>query len=217
LTLGPVFFNWSGDRLRDFYYRIADEAPVDSVSLGEVVCCKRTALTRSQLDTICRRLQSAGKQVVQATPALVTSERERALVRDLIDDAGDRLVEANDVGALALLAGRPHAVGPFVNVYNEGTLDLLSRRGTMRVTLPVELPSASLAALAGAAADSPVELEAGRPGRRDPGRRGVPGGQRHAGPVLRLRGFGRRAAGAAGHGHPAISAVAAQHRHGGGG
>ena len=29
LTLGPVLFNWEPERWRDFYFRIADEAPVD--------------------------------------------------------------------------------------------------------------------------------------------------------------------------------------------
>jgi len=28
LTLGPVLFNWQPERWRDFYFRIADEAPV---------------------------------------------------------------------------------------------------------------------------------------------------------------------------------------------
>ena len=32
LTLGPVLFNWAPEKWRDFYLRIADEAPVDSVS-----------------------------------------------------------------------------------------------------------------------------------------------------------------------------------------
>ncbi|HUI94161.1 MAG TPA: U32 family peptidase, partial [Xanthobacteraceae bacterium] len=36
LTLGPVLFNWPADRWRDFYVRIADEAPVDRVCVGEV-------------------------------------------------------------------------------------------------------------------------------------------------------------------------------------
>ena len=38
LTLGPVLFNWNPERWRDFYFRIADEAPVASVYLGEVIC-----------------------------------------------------------------------------------------------------------------------------------------------------------------------------------
>jgi collagenase-like PrtC family protease len=159
LTLGPVLFNWPAETFRDFYFRVADEAPVDCVVLGEVVCTKRAAFTRPHLDDIRRRLEAAGKQVVYATLALVTGERERAAVQDVIDEAGDRLVEANDVGAVSLLTGRPHAIGPFVNVYNEGTLEYLTGRGALRVTLPVELQSAALAALAGVAAGDRVELE----------------------------------------------------------
>ena len=41
LTLGPLLFNWSPERWRGFYARIADEAPVERVCLGEVVCSKR--------------------------------------------------------------------------------------------------------------------------------------------------------------------------------
>ena len=37
LTLGPLLFNWKLERRRDFYFRVADEAPVDCVYLGEVV------------------------------------------------------------------------------------------------------------------------------------------------------------------------------------
>ena len=42
LTLGPIPFHWEADRKLDFYARIADEAPVDTVYLGEVVCSKRS-------------------------------------------------------------------------------------------------------------------------------------------------------------------------------
>ena len=44
LTLGPVLFNWQPEAWRDFYFRIADEAPVTAVYLGEVVCFKRAPL-----------------------------------------------------------------------------------------------------------------------------------------------------------------------------
>ena len=44
LTLGPVLFNWQPERWRDFYFRIADEAPVATVYLGEAVCSKRAPL-----------------------------------------------------------------------------------------------------------------------------------------------------------------------------
>ncbi|MCP3056298.1 U32 family peptidase, partial [Aurantimonas sp. LRZ36] len=35
LTLGPVLYNWPADEWSDFYARIADEAPVDRVVVGE--------------------------------------------------------------------------------------------------------------------------------------------------------------------------------------
>ena len=42
LTLGPVLFHWQPQAWRDFYFRIADEAPIDTVVVGEVVCSKRS-------------------------------------------------------------------------------------------------------------------------------------------------------------------------------
>ena len=33
LTLGPNLFNWAPEQWRDFYFRIADEAPVGIVYL----------------------------------------------------------------------------------------------------------------------------------------------------------------------------------------
>lgn len=34
LTLGPVFFNWKPEVRCDFYFCIADEAPVGKVTIG---------------------------------------------------------------------------------------------------------------------------------------------------------------------------------------
>ena len=115
LTIGPLFFNWPLERQRDFYLRLADEAPVDTVCLGEVVCAKRMPFLEPLWPEVIERLGRAGKEVVLSTPALVMGERELASLRDLTaSDAA--LIEANEVAALALLAGRPHAVGPVVNV-----------------------------------------------------------------------------------------------------
>jgi collagenase-like PrtC family protease len=47
-------------------------------------------------------------------------------------------------------------IGPFANVYNEDTMEYLADRGAIRISLPWELPSQSLAALAGPAT---AELE----------------------------------------------------------
>ena len=155
LTLGPLYFHWPPETRRDFYFRIADEAPVDSVCLGEVVCLKRQSFFEPFLDEVVERLRAAGKEVVFSTLALIMNGREMAAVRAVTAEP-ELYVEANDVSVVALLAGRPHAIGPLVNVYNEGTLGWLVARGATRVCLPVELPAASLAALA---ASTEAELE----------------------------------------------------------
>jgi O2-independent ubiquinone biosynthesis protein UbiV len=149
LTLGPVFYNWVPERWRDFYFRIADEADVDTVCVGEVVCSKRQPLFESYVAEVVERLAAAGKEVVLSSLALVMDRRERQGVRALCAQ-DDFLVEANDISAVGLLSGRRHAIGPFVNVYNEGTLAALAVRGAVRVSLPGELPATSLRALAAA-------------------------------------------------------------------
>ncbi|QCO19738.1 U32 family peptidase (plasmid) [Azospirillum brasilense] len=160
LTLGPVLFNWPAERWRDFYARIADEAPVDAVVVGEIVCSKRAPFLAPVMDEVIARLAAAGKEVWLASPILVGSDRERAAMRDLL--ACDVLpVEANDMGALALLEGRRHAVGPFINSYNEATLAWLAGRGAVAVSLPAELPAASVAVMAktGAALGLSMEVQ----------------------------------------------------------
>jgi O2-independent ubiquinone biosynthesis protein UbiV len=147
LTLGPVLFNWTPEAWRDFHYRIADEAPVDSVHLGEVVCSKRQPFFEKYLLEVRDRLAAAGKEVVLSSLALVMTERERADVAGLAT-MQESLVEANDISAAAALKGRPFVVGPFVNVYSEGTLAYLARMGAVRACLPCELPAATIAVLA---------------------------------------------------------------------
>ena len=152
ITLGPVLYNWDAARWRDFHFRMADEAPLDSVCVGEVVCAKRGPHYVPHLAVVCERYADAGREVVCSTPALTMSKAERALARAAIEAAGEFLVEANDVGALRMLNGRPHAVGPFINVYNEDTLSVLARQGAARFCLNPELPGSGIAKLAGAAA-----------------------------------------------------------------
>jgi len=153
LTLGPVLFNWTAAKLADFYRRIADEAPVDTVVIGEVVCAKRPPRVDGLGDAV-DRLTAAGKQVLVASLALVMQPRERQAVRGLTGQT-DLLVEANDATALALLRGRPHAVGPYVSVYNELGLKTLAENGAGRICLGPDLPLDSIAALARAAASIP--------------------------------------------------------------
>ena len=157
LVMGPVLFNWKPETWRDYYFRIADEADVDEVCVGEVVCSKRAPFFEPYLPDVIERLQGANKKVILSTLALIMNKREMNAVRDVAEIIDDGIqVEANDVSATALLRGKPHTVGPFVNVYNEGTLSYLAENGAQSVCLPVELGLDALTALA---KDTPVQLE----------------------------------------------------------
>ncbi len=149
VALGPVLYNWTPEIWRDFYFRIAEEAPIDRVYLGEVVCSKRAPHFAPYFSEVVARLEAGGKQVVLSTLALVMNAREAAMVRELAE-SDDWLIEANDVSALTQLRGRPHVVGPFVNVYNEATLNYLARGGASRVVVPAELAAPALSALVAA-------------------------------------------------------------------
>jgi len=70
------------------------------------------------------------------------------------------MLEANDIGMAALLAGRPHCIGPTVNVYNERTLAYLAQRGAVRCTLPWETPGAAIERLVGAVPGVAIEVAA---------------------------------------------------------
>lgn len=157
LTLGPVLYNWQPEAWRDFYHRIADEAPVDTVVVGEIVCSKRAPFLAGHLPGVLERLQRAGKQVLLGLPVLISLPRERRQAAELATGGGI-MVEANDLSCLPLLQGRPHAIGPFVNVYNEATADFLRQRGAERIVLPPELPLPSIAAIAGAVPAVTVEV-----------------------------------------------------------
>jgi len=146
ITLGPVLFNWQPDTWRDFYFRIADEAPVGTVYLGEVICSKRAPLFDEHFDAVAERLRAAGKSVVHSTLSEVTQNLDRKLVES-VASSQEELVEANDGSALPQLQGRPHHIGPFMNVYNERSVAVLARGGARNFCLPVEMPAATIGAL----------------------------------------------------------------------
>lgn len=158
LTLGPVLFNWAPETWRDFYFRIADEAPVAIVYLGEVICSKRAPLFEPQLEVVASRLLAAGKMVVFSTLTEVMSKIDRKLV-DSVTAAESFAIEANDASALAALRGRPHVIGPYMNVYNERTLAVLARGGAHSVCLPAEVPATAMRALCEEAARLGVAIE----------------------------------------------------------
>ncbi|MBI3675814.1 MAG: U32 family peptidase [Proteobacteria bacterium] len=159
LTLGPLLFNWPVEKWKDFYARVADEAPVDVVCLGEVVCSKRLAFYVDVIYEAAERLRAAGKTVVLSTLALITLPRERKECAELVRSA-EFDIELNDLTALSYLEKtRPFRVGPFVNVYNEGTLQFLARRGAVSVCFPPELSLGAVEALSRAAASMGIEAE----------------------------------------------------------
>jgi len=141
-----VLYYWPRETLLEFYARIA-ASPVDIVYLGETVCSKRRVLNYSEWLELAGRLQAAGKQVVLSTLTLLEAGSELGGLRHLCETP-DIMVEANDMAAVQLLAGRkPFVTGPAVNIYNALTLSLLAGLGLKRWVLPLELSRDTLADL----------------------------------------------------------------------
>ncbi len=157
LTVGPNQFFWKADDWSAFYDDLA-QAPVDHVSLGEVVCSKRLPFFQDRIPDAISALQAAGKTVALTSLALVTLKRERKMTAELAEMGVE--VEVNDLTALAHLPdGMAFSVGPLVNVYNESTLRWLAGRGATRICLPPELPLESIATLAVAAREAGADVE----------------------------------------------------------
>jgi collagenase-like PrtC family protease len=155
LTLGPVLFNWSAERLIEFYAGIAD-APYDRVILGEVVCGKRMPFSDPVWPDIAQRLMDAGKDVVFSTLALPSLLRERKAIAEICGAGAS--VEINDITGLMSLKDKGFHVGPFVNVYNEGAARFLTAKGAATLCLPVELSLASAGTIARAVPEAEVEI-----------------------------------------------------------
>jgi O2-independent ubiquinone biosynthesis protein UbiV len=157
LSLGPVLYNWAAERWRDFYFRIADEAPIDTVVIGEIACSKRSPFIAPHLPVVVERLRAAGKQVLLGSLILTSLPRERRQMAELVNTA-EFLVEVNDHTCLKPLVGRPHAIGPFINIYNEASAAFHARRGATRICLPPELPMPSIAMIAAALPDVLIDV-----------------------------------------------------------
>lgn len=158
LTLGPVLYHWDAGEKRDFYARIADETPIDTVYLGEVICSKRSPFFDADLPGVIERLERGGKRVVLSSLSEVVIRRERRMMREFCEIESHE-IELNNTAGLVHMDGRAHRIGPLMNVYNEHTLGWLAGRGATHVTLPVELPRGVAAAMAKAAAGLGVGAE----------------------------------------------------------
>lgn len=158
IALGPVLFNWPADLWRDFYFRIADEAPVGTVYVGEVICSKRAPLFSDHLVTVIERLEACGKRVVLSSLSETVLKLDRKIVESVCAETV-RPVEANDASALYHLRGRPHRIGALLNVYSAQTLRTLAARGACHVCLPGELPAESIAEICTSAVELGVGVE----------------------------------------------------------
>lgn len=157
LAIGPVLYYWPADQLHAFYEMVAD-SPAEIVYLGETVCSKRRSLNLEEWLEIADGLAARGKEVVLSTLSLVEAESELKTLRRICDN-GRFLVEASDMSAVGLLAGRvPFCTGPTVNLYNARAVGALARLGLRRFVLPVELSRDTCAALRTACPDE-VEIE----------------------------------------------------------
>lgn len=152
LSLGPVLYYWPKEQLLQFYADLADAA-FDIVYLGEVVCSRRTALRIDDWIGLARDLRAAGKEVVLSTQALLESEADLRALRKMTGN-GEFMVEANDLGAVRLLAraGVPFVAGPHLNIYNAGTLEWFAGQGATRWLPAVE-----------ASREIVLEMQAARP------------------------------------------------------
>jgi O2-independent ubiquinone biosynthesis protein UbiV len=148
LALGPVLYYWDRDTMLGFYEEMAD-APVDIIYLGETVCSRRHLLRLQDYLDIAERLARSGKEVVISTQTLIESEYDVKTLHRIADNENFR-VEANDMGAVRLLANRmPFVAGSTLNIFNPQTLDLIAGLGATRWVMPVEMSREALVSING--------------------------------------------------------------------
>lgn len=138
-ALGPILYYWQKQKVEAFY-QSAVSSNADIVYMGETVCSKRRELKPKDWFGLAKDVADSGKQVVLSTMALLEAPSEVNILKKYCDN-GDFIVEANDFGAVNLLAEAktPFVCGNALNIYNAQVLQLLVNKGMQRWVIPVEL------------------------------------------------------------------------------
>jgi collagenase-like PrtC family protease len=160
LALGPLQYHWPRQAVLDFYAGVA-AAPVDVVYLGETVCARRHELRFADWLDVGDLLAGAGIEVVLSTLPLIEAEADLRLLRRIVEQDRFR-VEANDMGAVRLLAARdggmPFVAGASLNVVAPQGIAVLAGLGATRWSGPAEVSGPDLTALRAALPPS-IEIE----------------------------------------------------------
>ncbi|HMW18359.1 MAG TPA: U32 family peptidase [Accumulibacter sp.] len=162
LSLGPILYYWPREQVEQFYEQSL-AWPVDIYYLGEVVCSRRHELRPEDWLDIAARLSEAGREVVLSSQALLESESDLKRLRNLAENASF-VLEANDMGAVRRVEGRPFVAGTYLNIYNTQTLDFLSALGAFRWVPQVEMSGEQIRSLL-AAKTCAIETEVFAHGR----------------------------------------------------
>ena len=139
LALGPLLYYWEKHKVEAFYQQ-ALSSEADIIYLGETVCSKRRELKTRDWINLGKELANSNKEIVLSSMALLEAPSEIKMLRQICEN-GELKVEANDLGAVQLLAENkvPFVCGPAINCYNASVIKLFINKGMQRWVMPVEL------------------------------------------------------------------------------